>query len=207
MFVVVRRTGLVGSPAEAARHAREHVVPLLRRQPGFLGCCGFVTATGDAAYSVGVFEDRDAAMEAHRRVRAWIDANLRDLMPEGPEVVAGEAVFHAVARPREQGGDERPLFVVVRTYHGLPGQAETMHSLVSLHTLPAITGAPGFRGFYAFRDEAEPDRAVSVTLYDTRAEALRSHERVVGIMRERLGEMAYATPRAAMGETVVLATA
>jgi hypothetical protein len=30
---------------------------------------------------------------------------------------------------------------------------------------------------------------------------------VVAIMREKLGEMAYATPRVAMGETVVLATA
>jgi heme-degrading monooxygenase HmoA len=82
-----------------------------------------------------------------------------------------------------------------------------MHSVVSERTLPAITGAPGFRGFYALRDEVDPDRAVSVTLLDTRQEALRSHEEVVAIMRERLGEMAYATPRVAMGETVVPATA
>ena len=46
-----------------------------------------------------------------------------------------------------------------------------------------------------------------MTLFDTREEALRSHEEVVAIMRERLGEMAYATPRVAMGETVALATA
>ena len=96
---------------------------------------------------------------------------------------------------------------MVRTYHGLPGQTETMHSIASERTLPAITRAPGFRGFYAFRDEADRDRAISATLFDARAEALRSREEVVGIMRERLGEMAYATPRVAMGETVVPATA
>ncbi len=82
-----------------------------------------------------------------------------------------------------------------------------MHSPVSQHTLPAVTDAPGFRGFYAFRDEAEPDRAVSVSLFDSREDAVRSHERVVGTAREELGEMAYRTPEAAMGETVVLATA
>jgi hypothetical protein len=208
MYVVIRRTGLAGSPEEAARRTRDHVVPLLRGRPGFRGYCGFVAATGDAAYSIGVFDDRDAAMDAHRRVRGWIDANMRDLMPEEPEVVAGETVFDAVAHPQEQREDgQQALFVVVRTYHGLPGQTETMHSVVSERTLPAITRAPGFRGFYAFRDEAEPDRAVSVTLFDTRQEALRSHEEVVGIMRERLGEMAYATPRVAMGETIVLAMA
>jgi heme-degrading monooxygenase HmoA len=208
MYVVIRRTGLVGSPAEAARRARDHIVPLLRARPRFRGYCAFVTPTGDAAYSVSVFDDRGAAMEAHRLVRTWIEANMRDLVPEEPTVVAGAAVFHAVADPREQYMDaQRPLFVVVRTYLGLPGQTETMHSVVSERTLPAITGAPGFRGFYAFRDEADPDRAVSVTLFETRKEALRSHEEVVAIMRERLGEMAYATPRVAMGETVVLATA
>ncbi len=79
--------------------------------------------------------------------------------------------------------------------------------MVSEHALPAITGAPGFRGFYAFRDEAEPDRAVSVSLFDSREDALRSHERVVGTLRRDLGEMAYGTPEVAMGETVVLATA
>jgi hypothetical protein len=147
-------------------------------------------------------------MDAHQRVRQWIGANMRDLMPEEPEVVAGETVFDSIAHPQEQTKDrQQPLFVVVRTYRGLPGQTETMHSLASQHTLPAIMDAPGFRGFYAFRDEAYPDRAVSVTLFDNREDAMRVHERVVGIMRERLGEMAYRPPRVTMGETVVLAMA
>ena len=46
-----------------------------------------------------------------------------------------------------------------------------------------------------------------MTLFDPREDALGSHERVVSIMRERLGEMAYRPPRVTMGETVVLATA
>jgi hypothetical protein len=46
-----------------------------------------------------------------------------------------------------------------------------------------------------------------VTLFDSRDEAMRSHEEVIGIMRERLGEMAYRPPRVVTGETVVLATA
>ena len=142
---------------------------------------------------------------AHRK---WVEANMRDLMPEAPEVIAGETVFDSIAHPQEQTKDrQQALFVVVRTYHGLPGQAETMHSALSQHTLPAVTDAPGFRGFYAFRDEDEPDRAVSVSLFDNREDATRSHERVVGTVRGELGEMAYDTPEVTMGETVVLATA
>ena len=96
---------------------------------------------------------------------------------------------------------------MLRTYRGLPGQAETMHSMVSQHTLAAVTDAPGFRGFYAFRDEAYPNSAVSLTLFDNREYAMRVHERVVGIMRKRLRELAYRPPRLTMGETVVLAIA
>jgi len=208
MYVVIRRTKLGGPPEEAVQRTRDHVVPIVQGRPGFRGYCAFITEQRDAAYSISVFDDRDTAMDAHQRVRQWVEANMRDLMPEPPEVVAGKAVFDSIAHPQEQTKDRRQsLFVVVRTYHGLPGQAETMHSAVSQHTLPAVTDAPGFRGFYAFRDEADPDRAVSVTLFDNREDAMRVHEAVVGIMRERLGGMAYRPPRMIMGETVVLATA
>jgi hypothetical protein len=42
-------------------------------------------------------------------------------------------------------------------------------------------------------------------LFATREEVMHCHEKVVGVMRERLGEMAYQPPRVTMGETVVLA--
>ena len=208
MYVVIRRTKLGGPPEEAVQRTRDHVLPLVQGRPGFRGYCAFITEQGDAAFSVSLFDDRDTAMDAHQRVRQWIEANMRDLMPEEPEVVAGETVFDFIAHPQEQTKDrQRPLFVVVRMYEGITGQTETMHSAVSEHALPAITGAPGFRGFYAFRDEAEPDRAVSVSLFDSREDAAGSHGRVVRIMRDELGKMAYGTPEVTMGETVVLATA
>jgi quinol monooxygenase YgiN len=208
MHVVIRKTKLNGPAEEAVRRTRDHIVPLIEGRPGFRGYCAFVAEGGGAAYSVGMFDDKDAAMDAHRRVREWVEANMRDLMPEEPEVRAGETVFDSIAHPQEQTKDrQQALFVVLRSYHGLPGQAEASRSGVSERTLPAVVDAPGFRGFYAFRDEAEPERAFSVSLFDTREDAVRSHEQVVGIMREQLGEMAYDTPDATMGETAVLATA
>ena len=208
MYVVIRRTKLTGSAEEAVRRTRDHILPLVEGRPGFRGYCAFLSEQGDAAFSVSIFDDKGTAMDAHGRVRERVEANMRDLMPEAPEVRAGETVFASISHLQEQTKDrQQALFVVLRSYSGLPGQAEASHSGVSQRTLPAVTDAPGFRGFYAFRDEAEPDRAFSVSLFDTRDDAVRSHERVVGIMREQLGEMAYDTPDATMGETVVLAAA
>ncbi len=45
-------------------------------------------------------------MDAHGRVRQWIEANMRDLMPEEPKVVTGETVFDSIAHPQEQTMDE-----------------------------------------------------------------------------------------------------
>ena len=108
MYVMIRRTALEGSAEEAAQRVRDNVVPLVHGRPGFRGYCGFVTEQGDAAYAISVFDDRDTAMDAHDRVRAWIGANMRDLMPEQPVVVAGEAVFHEVVHPQKQRKDRQP---------------------------------------------------------------------------------------------------
>ena len=207
MYVTVAKTRLAGPAEQAVQRVREQIPPLLQGRPGLLGYCLFLGEPEDAACSVGIFEDRAAALDAQRRLRAWTEEAMRDLLPGEPETAAGETVFHDVARPQEQQGDsQRPLFVVLRSYTGLPGQTETMHSLVSERTLPAIMGAQGFRGFYAFRDEHDPDQAVSVTLFDNRAEAMRAHAAVLDIMRETLGDLAYAAPRVVAGETAVLVT-
>jgi len=208
MFVVIRKTGLAGPAEQVVQRARDHVVPLVQGRPGFLGYGAFVPEAGDAVISVSIFADREAAMDSHARVRDWMAGSMRDLLRGEPEVLAGETVFHEVAAPQEQQKDrQHSLFVILRTYTGLSGQTETMHSVVSEKTLPAIMHAPGFRGFYAFRDEGDPNRAVSVTLFDSREDALRTHEEVVRIMREVLEELAYDPPEVVMGETAVLATA
>src|SRR4051812_11457301 len=97
MFVVIRRTQIVGAPKEAVQRTRDHILPLVQGRPGFRGYCGFVTEQRDAAYSISIFDDWQSAMEAHQRVRDWIGQHMRDLMPEEPEVVAGETVFHEVS--------------------------------------------------------------------------------------------------------------
>ncbi len=78
---------------------RDHIVPLVQGRPGFRGYCAFVTEQGDAAYSISVFDDRKTARDAHGRVRQWVEAHTRDLMPEEPEVAAGETVFDSIVHP------------------------------------------------------------------------------------------------------------
>ncbi len=57
--------------------------------------------------------------------------------------------------------------------------------MVREHIFPAITGAPGFRGYYAFFDERDGGRAASASLFDPREHAMAAQERAVAAMRDR----------------------
>ncbi len=81
---------------------------------------------------------------------------------------------------------EAALFVTIRQYEGVGPTEETL-PLLAEHTLPVIEGHPGFRGFYAFRDERNSHHAVSVSLWRHRAAALSAHERVLVAMEALRG--------------------
>jgi len=146
---------------------RDGLVPLLKRAPGFRGYCAFASEDGHVV-SVSVFDDSEAATRANEQVRGWVVSNLGDLLPNLPEVLAGEALLHDVSK-LQSGGAE--MFAAVRVYDGVLPKEEAVR-ITREHALPLVTGAPGFRGFYAMLDERDASRAVSVSLYDTREHAM-----------------------------------
>ena len=192
MYVTLRRyAGAGGRIEEIARKVREGLAPMLKGQPGFRGYCALASEDGDAV-SATLFDDRAQAMRANERVRAWVQAEMPDLLPEAPEVFAGEPGI-VEAKPDWHAG--RPPYVLVRKFDGLPPVEET-YGVIRQHTLPLITGSPGFRAAFFLRHEQEPSRGAVVTLFDTREDAVRSHEQSVRVFREKTGA---APPRVMAG--------
>lgn len=196
MYVTLRRYAEVGVRMYGmiARKVEDGLVPALKGQPGFRCYCAFVSEDGDGV-PVTAFDDRERAVLADGQVRAWVRDNLRDLVPDPPEVSAGQCGVAEVARERS-AGQRQPPFVVVREYADL-GPAEETGEVVRRHAPPIIAGSPGFRAVYAFGDERDPSRGAIVTLFDTRTDALRSHERSARVFREEAGGVAPSPPRVA----------
>ena len=208
MYVTLRRYAEVGARMYeiVARRVEEGLVPTLKAQPGFRCYCAFVSEDGDGV-SVTVFDEREQATRANEQVRGWGRANLRDLLPDRPEVFAGECGIAEVSPDRHAGrGRRQPPYVAVREFTEL-GPAEETRRIVRRHALAAITGSPGFQAVYVFRDAREPSRAASVALFDTRADTLRSHERLLRVLREEAGGAAPPSLRATTGRAIVFATA
>lgn len=204
MYVTLRRYAEVGARMYEVifRKVEAGLVPTLKAQPGFRGYCAFLSEDGDGV-SVTVFDGREQATRANEQARAWVRDNLRDLVPDPPEVVAGECGIAEVAPGWHAG---QPPYVVVREFGNL-GPVEETREVIRRHALPVITGSPGFRAVYMFRDEREQSRGATVALFDTREDARRSHERSLQVLREKAGDVAPAPPRAATGRAIVFANA
>jgi hypothetical protein len=94
MYAVVRRYEGVTDPAEAARRVDEEFLPLLRQVPGFVAYY-WADAGGGVMVSTGVFQDRAGAEESTGRAADFVRDHLASLLPNPPQVTAGEVVAHS----------------------------------------------------------------------------------------------------------------
>lgn len=91
VYAVMRRYEGVTDPAEAGHRVDEGFVPLLRRVPGFVAYY-WVDAGNGVMVSTSVFEDRAGADESVRTAAAFVRDNLAPLLPNPPQVTAGQVV-------------------------------------------------------------------------------------------------------------------
>ncbi|MFE0450198.1 hypothetical protein ACFW2D_02675 [Streptomyces sp. NPDC058914] len=94
MYAVVRRYEGVTDPAEAGRQVNEGFVPLLREVQGFVAYY-WVDAGGGVMLSTSVFQDQAGAEESTRRAGDFVRDRLAALLPNPPQVTAGEVVAHS----------------------------------------------------------------------------------------------------------------
>ncbi|MEU1572439.1 hypothetical protein ABZ519_14985 [Streptomyces collinus] len=94
MHAVIRRYEGVTDPAEAGRRVNEEFLPLLRQVQGFVAYY-FVDAGGGVMVSTSVFQDRAGAEESTEKAGDYVRDRLAELLPNPPQVTAGEAVAHS----------------------------------------------------------------------------------------------------------------
>ena len=91
MYAVIRRYEGVTDPAETGRRVDEGFVPLLRQVPGFVAYY-WVDAGDGVMVSTSVFEDQAGTEESVKRAADFVRDNLASLLPNRPQVTAGQVV-------------------------------------------------------------------------------------------------------------------
>ena len=91
MYASIRRYEGSGKVDEIARLVKEDLLPIIRKVPGFVAYYG-IDARYGVAVTISIFEDRGAAVEAHKLAEKWVEENLASNFIKSPEVMSGEVV-------------------------------------------------------------------------------------------------------------------
>ncbi len=92
MHVAIRRYQTdPASVDEITRQVNEGFIPIIKDVDGFLAYYVVNAGAGEIA-TVSVFEDQAGAEESIRTAADWIRQNLAALLPNPPEITAGEVV-------------------------------------------------------------------------------------------------------------------
>ncbi|WP_326756397.1 hypothetical protein OH738_03330 [Streptomyces hirsutus] len=94
MYVAIRRYEGVTDPAAAGRLVNEGFVPLMRQVSGFVAYY-WVDAGDGVMVSTSVFQDQAGAEESVSKAADFVRDNLASLLPNPPQVTAGEVLASA----------------------------------------------------------------------------------------------------------------
>lgn len=93
MYATVRRYEGVANPSEAGKRVNEGFVPILKQVPGFLAYY-WIDAGNGVMVSTSVFETQEGAEESNSKAKEWVAENLSSLLPNPPQITAGDVVAH-----------------------------------------------------------------------------------------------------------------
>ena len=93
MYVAVRRYEGATDPQRVAQLVDEVFVPIISEMPGFVAYY-WVDAGEGVMVSTSVFEHKDAEEQSNWRAGDFVANNLASLLPNPPQITAGEVVAH-----------------------------------------------------------------------------------------------------------------
>jgi hypothetical protein len=93
MYATVRRYEGVTDVSEAGRLVEEGFIPLISEIPGFVAYY-WVDAGEGVMVSTSVFEHKDAEEQSNWRAGDFVANNLASLLPNPPQITAGEVAAH-----------------------------------------------------------------------------------------------------------------
>jgi hypothetical protein len=94
MYATVRRYDGVTDTREATRRVNEGFIQIVSEILGFAAYY-WVDAGDGVMISVSVFQDQASAEESNARASDYVRENLASVLPNPPQITAGEVVAHS----------------------------------------------------------------------------------------------------------------
>src|SRR5918998_2608991 len=105
MYATVRRYEGVTDPSEAGHLVEEGFIPIISEIPGFVAYY-WVDAGDGVMISTSVFEHKDAEEQSNWRAGDFVAQHLAPLLPNPPQITAGELVAHKATQTAQRAQPE-----------------------------------------------------------------------------------------------------
>ncbi|MBX6742222.1 MAG: hypothetical protein IRY87_09270 [Acetobacteraceae bacterium] len=202
MYAMIRRYVGSGSVAEeVGRRATQGLVPSLRQSPGFAGLCAVSSEDGDI-YSISFFDTRQNAEASHARVREWVQGNLRDLLPNPPEVMSGEVRTNEMAQV--QGSEGGQAFVTMRIFDGARGAIPDIAQRAKEVLIPLMRQQNGFRGSISFSTDQSPSRIVAISFWQNQEAGQAGTEQILATIAAKMRDLLPNPPKRVAGPAMMM---
>ncbi len=97
MYASIRRYEVRhGAEAEVVQRANEGFVPIISEASGFVAYY-IVDAGNGVLATVSIFQDQAGLEESNAIAAEWVEEHLAALVPDPPEITAGEVKVHKTA--------------------------------------------------------------------------------------------------------------
>ena len=198
MHLAIRRYRVdPNSVDEVMRKVDEGFVPIISDGPGFLAY--YVLSAGEGRLAtVSVFEDRAGAERSNEMAADYVKENLASLLPDPPEITAGEVQVHEVGKEGERG-----RYATIREYQINQGAVDEALRQFNEGIVPILKERAGFVEYYGLGAE---NRIAAVNIFEDRTEAEESNEVAQDYVEENLRSILPLSPDITAGEVVVYRT-
>jgi quinol monooxygenase YgiN len=194
MYGVIRRYKLDSANFdESVRRVEQGLASKISASPGFVSYRVLRAENGDAL-SVSVFDASEQAEDAAKTVADWVKENLAELMPNPPEVTAGEVLL------REVNGQEELHYGVMRRYKTDADIHEILRRAQS-GFVPIVSKMPGFASYVIM--DAGGGTLVSLSGFRDQASADRSTQEAASWVRDNLAELLPNPPEITRAEAKI----
>jgi heme-degrading monooxygenase HmoA len=98
MFInISRATVAPGAASEIAWQVQASLVPLIGKEPGFLGYYLLSVPERNEVVTISMFREQAAAESAERKTLQWIKQHIATLLPGGIQFTTGQVQVHKSA--------------------------------------------------------------------------------------------------------------
>lgn len=174
---------------EVIRRIAADGVKIIKGIPGFVSY-GIMDAGQGHLVTYSIYESKTGTDDSTKKAAEWVKANIASMLPNPPNVVAGDVKLREIK--------EAPKYGVIRRYQVDAKDIDKIVTSAKSGFLPLVTRLPGFASYSML--DAGKGTLVTVSGFTTSTGAAESTKAAAKFVKEQLATLVPKPPEVTSGD-------